>query len=190
LHLGIETRLVVTGRMIDLHHGDVDCGIRYGRGDWPGTRAELIGGTRYRPVISPEIAHRLTTPADLATVPVIRDTTTMLSWDAWLGAAGVPGVALNGPTYDDPALAFDAAISGQGVLLAVDEMSADAVSDGRLKRPFETVVESGVGYWFVVADGRREPPRVKAFREWLRTEWPDSVDGYVAQMQRRKAAGP
>lgn len=191
-HPDIETRLVVTGRMVDLHMSDIDLGIRYGRGDWPGIKAELIGGTRYRPVIAPEIAHRVRTPTDLATVPVIRDATTMLSWDAWLEAAGVPGLQHSGPTFDDPSLAFDAAISGTGVLMAVDEMSADAVSDKRLVRPFDTIVESGVGYWLVVPEGRREPRKVRLFREWIRKEWPDSADGYVAQLERqrlRNAAG-
>ena len=57
--------------------------------------------------------------------------------------------------------------------MAVDEMSADAVSDKRLVRPFEITVESGVGYWLVVAEGRREPRKVKLFREWMRKEWPE-----------------
>ena len=193
LYPDIETRLVVTGRMVDLHMSTIDCGIRYGRGDWPGVKCELIGGERYRPVCAPEVAARLKTPADLAYVPVIRDTTTMLSWDAWLDAAGVPGLETSGPTLDDPSLAFDAAISGGGVLMAVDEMSADAVSDRRLVRPFDITAESSVGYWLVVADGRREPRKVKLFREWMRKEWPDSVDGYVAQLERmrtRTAATP
>jgi DNA-binding transcriptional LysR family regulator len=186
LHPGIEARLVVTGRMVDLHMSDIDCGIRYGRGEWPGTKCELIGGTRYRPVCAPEIASKLKTPADLAHVPVFRDTTTMLSWDAWLEAAGIPGLEHTGPTFDDPALAFDAAISGQGVLMAVDEMSTDAVSDKRLVRPFDISVESGVGYWLVVPDGRSEPKKVRTFREWIRKEWPDSADGYVAQVERQR----
>ena len=65
-------------------------------------KCELIGGTRYRPVCAPEVAARLKTPADLANVPVIRDTTTMLSWDAWLEAAGVPGLETSGPTSTIP----------------------------------------------------------------------------------------
>ena len=186
LHPEIETRLVVTGKMIDLHQSGVDCGIRYGRGDWPGVRCELIGGTRYRPVCAPEVAAKLKTPADLARVPIFRDTTTMLSWDAWLEAAGVPGLEHSGPTFDDPSLAFDAAISGGGVLMAVDMMSADAVSDGRLVRPFNGPVETGVQYWLVTAEGRRETAKLRKFREWLATEVPDSTLGYVDQMQRTK----
>ena len=78
--------------------------------------------------------------------------------------------------------------------MAVDQMSADAVSDGRLVRPFPMAVESDLGYWLVVAEGRREQPKVKAFREWLRTEVPDSAGGYVAQarqgrLRERSVAG-
>jgi DNA-binding transcriptional LysR family regulator len=130
------------------------------------------------------MAGRLRSPADLANVPVIRDLTTMLSWEAWWARVGleVPP-ATHGPTFSDPALAFDAAISGQGVLMAVDMMSADAVSDGRLVRPFEAPVQTDVQYWLVTAEGRRESLKLRKFREWLATEVPDSALGYVRQMQ-------
>jgi DNA-binding transcriptional LysR family regulator len=132
------------------------------------------------------VAARLKSPADLTEVPVIRDLTTMLSWDAWWAAAGYETPpATHGPTFGDPALAFDAAISEQGVLMAVDMMSADAVSDGRLVRPFNLSAESGVQYWLATAEGRRESKRMRAFREWLEHEVPDSALGYVHQMRER-----
>lgn len=184
LHPQIEVRLVVSGQLFDLHRADIDCAIRFGRGDWEGVQAEQLGSAPYSPVCAAPLARQLATPEDLGRVPVIRDTSTMLSWDAWFAAAGLAPPALQGPTYDDPALAFDAAISGQGVLLTVDRMSADAVSDGRLVRPFAISVESGVAYWLVVAEGRMEPRKTRLFREWLRAEVPDSEQGYVAQMRR------
>ena len=186
LYPEIEVRLVVTGKMIDFASSDIDCGIRYGRGDWPGVAAERVGGTTYRPVAAPPIAARLRSPADLAQVPVIRDTASMLPWAPWFAAAGLATPpALHGPSYDDPALAFDAAISEQGVLMAVDMMSADAVSDGRLVRPFATTVSTGTGYWFVSAARPRLPTKTRLFRDWLLAEAGDSADGYVGQLQRR-----
>lgn len=190
LHPELETRLVVTGAMIDLAHSDIDCGIRFGRGAWPGVAAELIGGDRYSPVAAPPLAARLQRPDDLRQLPLIRDTASMLPWEPWFAAAGVGPFELTGPRYDDPALAFDAAISGQGVLMTVDLMSADAVSDGRLLRPFEVAVTGEVGYWFIFPEGRRLPKKVRLFRDWLRTEVPDSVDGYVAQVQRAEGKLP
>lgn len=186
LHPDIELRLVVSGAMADLGRPDIDCAIRYGRGDWPGVRAEALGGASFQPVCSPKVAAALGSPADLVHVPVIRDLTTMLSWDAWWHAAGYPAPpATQGPTFGDPALAFDAAISDQGVLMAVDMMSADAVSDGRLVRPFALPVETGVKYWLAVAEGKRETRKMGALRAFLAEEIPGSAQGDVSRMQRR-----
>lgn len=185
LNPGIELRLVITGSIVDLARPDVDCAIRYGRGDWPNVSAVPIGGTAFQPVCAPEVAARLGVPADLARVPVIHDTTTMLSWDAWWHAAGVEAPPeTHGPVFADPALAFDAAIAGQGVLMAVDMMSADAVSDGRLVRPFGLPVETGVQYWLATSAARRDTPKMKRFRDWLAAEVPDSALGYVHQLQQ------
>lgn len=181
-HPEIEVRLTVTGAMIDLSRPDIDCGIRFGAGHWPGVTTTLIGGRVFQPVCAPTVAPRLRQVRDLAQVPVIRDETTMLDWRLWLAAAGLdPEFKLNGPTYSDPSLAFDAAISEQGVLMAVDMMSADAVSDGRLVRPFALSVEGPNGYWLATAKGRREPRKTRLFREWLAEEVPASAAGYVYQ---------
>lgn len=189
LHPEIETRLVVTGNMIDLTHSDIDCGIRFGRGVWAGVTAELIGGNRYSPVVGAALASKLKRLDDLSQVPLIRDTASMLPWEPWFEAAGIPPIEVAGPRYDDPALAFDAAISEQGVLMTIDLMSADAVSDGRLVRPFDVRVETELGYWFIFPEGRRMPRKVRLFRDWLKAEVPDSVDGYVAQVKRAEARG-
>ncbi len=142
-HPELEFRMVATGKIVDLARSDIDCAIRYGRGDWPDVHAELIGGYSFvLPVTSPGLAKKLKQPADLANVPVILDQATMLSWEGWFATAGItPRPALAGPTYSDPALAFEAAVGGQGVLLAVEMMAADALADGRLVTPFPTALK-------------------------------------------------
>jgi DNA-binding transcriptional LysR family regulator len=183
---GIEVRLTVTGAMLDLDRSDIDCGIRFGLGAWDGVEAQLIGGREYQPVCSPELLERHTSLDDLSALPVIADKTSMLDWPLWLEHAGLdPTVRLSGPTYSDASLAFDAAISGQGMLLAADMMSADAVSDGRLVRPFALSVTGPSGYFLATAKGRRPPRKLTTFRDWLNTEVPLSSDGYVAQLKSR-----
>jgi DNA-binding transcriptional LysR family regulator len=118
-------------------------------------------------VCAPSLASQLERPSDLQNVPVIEDTATMLSWAAWFAAAGAPMPKLSGPRYSDPALAFDAAIAGQGVLLAVDRMSEDAIAEGRLVRPFETIAQSEHDYWFITSTARRVPRKVTLFHDWL-----------------------
>ncbi len=184
LHPETELRLSVSGQMRDLARGDVDCGIRFGNGVWSGVRAERIGGFTCQPVCSPLLAQRIGSPADLADVPVIHDETSMLDWQIWWRAAGFQSPpATSGPVYSDHALAFDAAVSDQGVLLAVDMMSADSISDGRLVRPFDLPVETGVGYWLVTSETRSVPKKVRALADWLKQEVPASACGYVGQLQ-------
>ncbi len=186
---GIEVRLNVTAVMVDLSRPDVDCGVRFGHGQWPGVNAELVGGQAYQPVCSPAMAKRLRRPADLAHVPVIQDQTTMLSWDAWRDSVGLDkAIALTGPVYSDASLAFDAAIAEQGVLMAADMMSADAVCDGRLVRPFNHAVEGPQGYWLVTGKGRRDSRKMRAFRAWLEQEVPASVNGYLGQIRQQPAS--
>ena len=186
LHPDIEIRLNVTGAMLDLGRSDVDCGIRYGLGDWPGTQVERIGGATYQPVCSPNVGRKLRSPSDLARVPVVQDQTTMMSWSAWMEHVGLdPAMILvPGPTYSDASLAVDAAISEQGVLMMADMMSADAVSDGRLVRPFDRPIEGPQAYFLVTAKGRRETRKLRAFRDWLKVEVPDSLGGYVHQSRQ------
>jgi DNA-binding transcriptional LysR family regulator len=170
LHPGIEFRMVATGKTVDLARTDIDCAIRFGDGHWPDVRAEPMQCRGFQPVAAPELARRLGRPADLADVPVVEDTATMLSWVRWYETAGVAMPKLSGPRYSDPSLAFNAAIAGQGVLLAIDRMSDDAVEAGQLIRPFETVAETAFDYWFIVSTARRVSKKVTLFRDWVWAE--------------------
>jgi len=43
-HPEIELRLMVTGKLIDLMRNDIDCAIRFGNGNWPGSsRSDWAG---------------------------------------------------------------------------------------------------------------------------------------------------
>ncbi len=166
-HPEIELRLVTTGTLIDLARPDIDCAIRFGKGEWAGVDALALGGRDMFPVCAPALAQRLRTPADLANVPVIRDPAGMLIWDDWLMAAGVGELAFSGPSFTDPALAFDAAVAGQGVLLAVGAMAEYALRHGQLVRPFALSVPARHGYWFATAKGHELPARTRKFRDWM-----------------------
>jgi DNA-binding transcriptional LysR family regulator len=169
-HPDIEFRMVATGKLIDLAHSDIDCAIRYGAGKWTDVRSEPLGCRAFSPVASPELAARIGRVDDLCHVPVIEDQSTMLSWASWFETAGSPMLKMSGPRYSDPALAYEAAISGQGVLLAVDRMSEDAVRTGQLVRPFAISAENPNDYWFVTTTARRVSKKVALFHDWLMAE--------------------
>lgn len=177
-------RIDASTRLADPDNSDVDIGIRLGRGNWPGVRIETLLDLEVLPVCSPRIAEDLHEIADLSRSWEITDENAMFSWDAWFAAAGSPPVALlPGARFTDPMLCLDSAVAGHGVMLAWHLLAADALADGRLVAPFPVCARIDLSYYFVTASSRRESPKVRAFKAWLREE-------IGATMARFRAAYP
>ncbi|EYD78011.1 putative transcriptional regulator protein, LysR family [Rubellimicrobium mesophilum DSM 19309] len=151
---------------------EIDLCVRVGRGHWPGVRAERLAPQVIFPVCAPDMAVRLRDHADLARVPIIRETRANFGWEDWLGPEGrldvVPG---DGPLFSDAQLCLDAAISGEGVFLTFESLAADPLAMGRLAEPFKGRHATPNAYWIVTpADGSVRRP-VRAFIDWLRAEF-------------------
>jgi LysR family glycine cleavage system transcriptional activator len=54
-HPGIDVRITTSTALVEFKNGDVDAAIRYGRGHWPGLRAEWLMADEVFPVCSPEL---------------------------------------------------------------------------------------------------------------------------------------
>jgi DNA-binding transcriptional LysR family regulator len=110
-------------------------------------------------------------PADIFSQPIICYDNPMFSWDEWQAAAGLEGpLPFDGTTFSDPWLGLEAAISGQGIMLAWDLFVEDALADGRLVAPFPTRVPSSVGYWLIIPNNRKPTPQTLHFQHWIRSE--------------------
>lgn len=170
LHPEILLRIDASTRLADLDRSDVDLAIRMGDGNWPGVRADLLIAQEIFPVCAPPLAGQLTTISDLGKVSVLTDSASMISWRRWFDDAGVEPVAsLPGATFTDPILCLEAAIAGQGVMLAWQLLAADALADGRLVAPFGVRAQSGLGYYLVTHTGQTSR-KVAAFGKWVRQE--------------------
>jgi DNA-binding transcriptional LysR family regulator len=171
-HPGIRVRIDAELGLVDPGRGEVDLCVRVGRGDWPGVRAERLAAQVIFPVCSPDLAAGIRDHADLARVPIIRETRANFGWEDWLRPEGRPEVKPgDGPLFSDAQLCLDAAISGEGVFLSFESLAADPLSLGRLAEPFRGRHATGNAYWIVTpADGavRRH---VRAFSQWLREEF-------------------
>src|SRR5260370_2850246 len=68
-HPGIDVRITTSTTLVDFKNGDVDAAIRYGRGNWPGLRADWLMADELFPVCSPALLTAekpLRSPAHLA----------------------------------------------------------------------------------------------------------------------------
>lgn len=150
--------------------------IRYGTGSYPGYRVERIFAPGYLPVCSPGLptAERpLASPDDLRRHVLIHDETieeddASASWAAWLKLAGVDRIdSQRGPRFSNAVLAVEAALEGQGVVLALPPLVEADIAAGRLIVPFPLAVPSPYAYYLVMPEVIAERPSVAAFRRWL-----------------------
>ncbi|OAP40778.1 LysR family transcriptional regulator [Sinorhizobium glycinis] len=167
----IRLRIDATTKLANLDTSDVDLAIRVGAGHWPGVRAELLLEQEVFPVCSPALAAGLREPADILSLPAVIDEHAMFSWEVWLKAAGLSGAEMTvRHTFNDASLALDAAIAGQGVMIAWQTLAGYAVMKGSLVAPFGIRAKTGFGHYFVTSASRRESKAALAFKQWVREE--------------------
>ena len=177
----LKLRIDASTELADLDHSDVDVAVRIGKGGWPGVKTAHLMDQVVFPVCSPALAKTLTRPEDLSGIPVLRDQGAMFTWDAWLVPEGLGGLALTeGSVYSDASLCLQAAIAGQGVLLAWPTLADYAIADGQLVAPFPGRHKTGLAYWLVTSAQRRPAGKLKVFEAWLRAEF----SGFIGADQK------
>lgn len=178
-HPGIEVRIDATERLADLRHDDVDIGLRYGAGDYPGLHVERLAPQRIFPVCSPWLIQGdrpLGQPADLRHHTLIhvdwqRAGISAPTWPRWLASVGVDLPNANaGPRFAQQSMAVQAAVAGHGVALISELLVADDLAAGRLVRPFAHALEEDLTYFLVYLPEAASSPRVRTFRDWLMAE--------------------
>jgi LysR family glycine cleavage system transcriptional activator len=173
-HPEIELRLNASERVVDLLREDVDCGIRHGRGDWPGLRADRLFQAKLTPVCSPALLEGerpLREPCDLAGHTLIHTMDGPEEWRLWLNAACVTGIDLDrGLRFDHSELALKAAAGGAGVAIGRVPMMNEELASGRLVEPFDIALDYQFAYYFVAPEASADQERIEIFRQWLLDE--------------------
>ena len=179
-HAGTRVMLQAGNEDIDFKRQDIDVGIRWGAGRWPGCRSELLVHDVIVPVCSPDYVreHGLARPGDLRRTTQLHVVGQGNQWSDWLGAAGAANVAFAGILYfSDGALMLEAAAQGQGICLASSLLVMHELASGRLVRPFAAEFRLHEGYWLLTDDALGERPAIRQFRDWVLAEAQASVAG-------------
>ena len=171
-HPGIDVRITTSTALVDFKNGDVDAAIRYGRGNWLGLRADWLMADEVFPVCSPALLNGkrpLRTPEDLRDHVLLHTTNNYDDWRQWLTAAGLPSDISKpqGITFDLILMTVQAAIDGIGVAMGRTSYVQDDIAKGRLVVPFKIALPVDAGFYLVSPEGAAEPPKLRAFRQWL-----------------------
>ena len=145
-----------------------DIEIRFGHLDAISSHALRLTEETFYPVCTPANAKT----ADWRTMPLLDCVGVLATWQHWLAARGeiLPPehpITLCS-TY---ATSIGAAMAGVGLAMAHDSLVADALSDGRLVRPFAEVAESNEGYCLVVPPSHLRTRSAAILTDWLVAEF-------------------
>jgi LysR family transcriptional regulator, glycine cleavage system transcriptional activator len=172
-HPGIDVRITTSTSLVDFHRDNVDAAIRYGRGQWPGVRAEWLMADELFPVCSPTLLNGnkpLICPEDLRDHVLLHTSNANSDdWRLWLTAAGLPTNISRQPdvTFDLIFMTVQAAIDGIGVAMGRTAYVQDDIAKGRLVVPFRITLPADAGFYLVSPQGRADSPKLSAFRQWL-----------------------
>ena len=173
-HPNIDIRIDAADEVRDLENDGIDVAIRYYPIDRAPRDAVMLLDEHLAPALSPKLLERigpLKKPADLARATFIDNHMPydeFNSWERWFEHQGVPmprdapTISLNF-TYQ----AIEAAVRGQGVMLAPLVYIREHLERRELVCPFTDRMASPHGYYMIVNRISAGLPHVAAFNSWL-----------------------
>lgn len=174
----IDIRIDATDTSLDLELADVDLALRYGPVASMPPKAIRLFGEQLTPVASPWLLKSGTSvrkPADLAQFALIeagdahRTHLEWLTWRRWFDEQQLPRLQPKRWLYFNYAYQMvQAALTGQGVVLARLPMVAEHLANGDLIEPLPKLrMDSPMAYWLIVGPRSSGRPEIKAFCDWL-----------------------
>ncbi len=174
----IDIRIDASDIPLDLDIADVDLALRYGPAATMPEQATRLFGEQLTPAISPWLLKSgapLKKPTDLAQFALIeagdanQTHLEWLTWRRWFDQHGLPKLQPKRWLYFNYAYQMvQAALTGQGVVLARLPMVAESLANGDLVEPLPlSRMDSPMAYWLIVGPRSAQRPEIKAFHQWL-----------------------
>lgn len=166
---GVEVRVAASTNYARFVDGFFDVDIVYGE---PSNREDLIviplGEEVVSPLCSPAIAERLTSPRDLARVPLIRSDLKRIQWIDWFELNNLGPPPPPAMSFDRSFLAVDAAANGLGVALESNTLARRELESGRLVSPFTGSRDNRyIGHYLAYPKGGTQRRLAKIFADWM-----------------------
>ncbi|MEK1907311.1 MAG: LysR substrate-binding domain-containing protein, partial [Pseudomonas sp.] len=148
-----------------------DAAIYYGDAEWSGTEAHVLMPESLQPVCSPSLlgARGAFSAEELATLPLLQQTTRPYAWRQWFNAQGLSVPRdMTGPRYELFSMLAQAAAHGMGVALIPPFLIQRELAEGSLVAAHPTVFDSSdKAYYLMIPERKAESAALRAFRDWL-----------------------
>lgn len=172
----LDLRLHSSTQLVDLGGAIADCAIRYSMQADETLDSTLLWRDRFVLVASPSLTLR--TPQDLHNVTLFHIEnrhvpTPEPDWQHWQRAYGPQSLKVEtGIRFDDETHAIQAAIAGQGVLLASELLVQYPLSQGLLHIALPGALPGG-NYYFVTHPQKTAREDIEQLRTWLTAAFED-----------------
>lgn len=166
----IDLRLHTSVERVDLNQRTVDVAIRYRETPESDLHCTLLHEDRFIVVASPALA--LERIEDLQRVTLFHVEHRQVpadspTWENWRRRYGPEGLNVEaGLTFSDETHALQAAVAGQGVVIASRLLARDLLQRGVLAAPFEMSLP-GANYYLMTTEETAQRPDIMALRAWL-----------------------
>jgi len=174
LHPRVDVQITTSHKPADFERDEIDVSIHSEPRPPVGPGYRLLFNETLLPVCAPALLKReppLAKPADLAQHTLLSSLNRPHDWATWLAVAGPEGIdTRRGLTFENAAMAYQAAAEELGVMMGVLAFVRDDLAAGRLVAPFDLRVPTNGGYFMAWRTDRPVPQRVLDFEAWIASE--------------------
>ena len=169
----IEIVVSVSDDPTDMVSNEIDLGLRYGDGNWPGHQATKLFDIESFPVCSPaylDTAPPLAAPEHLTEhllVNLAGRYHDLENWQWWLGQHDVDGTPASTLSFDSYANVLQMALDGQGVALGFSPLVDTLLQQSRLVRPMTNALATSYSVYLVRPNAVKPSQEALQFVEWI-----------------------
>ncbi|MDG4718656.1 MULTISPECIES: LysR substrate-binding domain-containing protein [Thalassospira] len=164
-------------RSPDLATRQMDVGLYFGDGSWPGVRADKLFDEIQVVVAKPgtvTVDQRTDLNALIASQTRLIHTTRPKAWHDWGQVNGVPISGAPGPGFEHFFMLIEAAKAGMGIALLPRVLIEGPLAEGSLEVACDATLQNPGAYYLITPQNRIDAPEVTAFRDWLLREVTDN----------------
>lgn len=170
-HPDVTVNLAARIEPFDFAADPFDAAIHVGQPVWAGGVLEHLMDEEVVPVARPDWLRGLASPADLAGLPLLHQSTRPSAWADWFAAVGVTSdAAWRGPRFDQFSMVAEAAACGLGAALVPRFLIEEELASGRLAILFPAPLATHSAYYVVHPASKGRSALLRAFEEWIVAE--------------------
>jgi LysR family glycine cleavage system transcriptional activator len=154
---------------VDFDADDLDAAIYFGEPNKDDVIYDYLFRDEIVPVCSSSFLseHKIVSPRDLLSLPILHEATRMNAWPEWFAANGLAVEGVKGLTLEQFSLVTHAALAGLGVAIIPEFLIRTEIERGDLVIALNRPLLSKNSYYLTYPKNKADHRALRLFRRWL-----------------------